>query len=124
METMSERKIKKHRENEEKRGKIDKIQTSIGYIKTRTRMGNLKNCLEELIAAIQEKGKIRKNFLTFCDEFGEVFEYEPLDKGELLALCEDIGREYGRIDKKFLKYKEQIERAKTSTDLERITIEY
>ena len=124
MEKLDEKKINKHKENEEKREKIDKIQTSIGYIKTRTRIGNLKHCAQELIYMSENKGKLPKKFLTFCDEFGEIFEYEPLDKEEILALYREIIDEYKKIDKKFLKYKTQIEKAKNSEDLERIDIEY
>ncbi len=124
METIIKKKLEKHKENEEKRGKINKIKTSIGYVKTKTRIGNLRNCLQELISMAINKGKTRKNFLTFCDEFGEVFEYELLDKEETIALCKEISQEYGKIDKKYLNYKKQIENAKTNKDLELITIEY
>lgn len=124
METLNEKKLKKHKENEEKRSKINKIQTSIGCIKTKTKVGNLKNCLQELAKMIELRGKIRKNLLTFCDEFGEVFEYEPLDKKESVALYREIIKEYKKIDKKFLSFKNQINGAKTKEELEKITIEY
>ena len=124
METINEIKQRKFRENEEKRGKINKIRTSIGYVKTKTKVGNLRKCLQELVPMVQNKGRIRKNFLTFCDEFGEIFEYEPLDKEEAVALCKEISEEYGKIDKKYLNYKNKIENAKTSRELEEITIEY
>lgn len=124
METLTENKIKKHKENEEKRAKIDKIQTSVGYIKTRTKIGKLKNCLKELLIMIKTRGKIRKNFLKFCDEFGEMFEYEPIDKEESMALYKEICSEYKKIDKKFLNFKKQINNAQSNKDLEKVTIEY
>ncbi len=124
MENINQEKLKKHRENEEKRGKIDKIETSIGWIKTKTKIGNLKNCLQELKTMIELRGKIRKNLLYFCDEFGETFDYEPIDKEESAALYEEIVKEHKKIDRKFLSYKKQIDNTKTKEDLEKLTIEY
>lgn len=124
METLNKIKALKQQENEEKREKIDKIKTSIGYVKTKTRIGNLKNCAPELIFMSESKKKLPKKFLIFCDEFGETFEYEPLDKEEMLALYREIVSEYKMIDKKFLHYKKQIESAKTREELGKINIEY
>ena len=124
METLDRIKHLKHKENEEKREKIDKIRTSIGYVKTKTRIGNLKNCAPELIFMSENKKKLPKKFLTFCDEFGEAFEYEPLDTNEILALYKEIIAEYKIMDEKFLHYKKQIECAKTCEELDKIKIEY
>lgn len=117
-------KIKKHKENEEKRESIDKIRTSIGYIKTKTRFGNLKNCVLDLVQSSKKKKKLHKKLFIFCDEFGEIFDYEPLDNEEIMALCKEISEEYRKIDQKFLHYKNKIKNARTNEELENITLEY